>query len=609
MPAWSELLQLQWRHPAGALLLVLPLLLGWLARRRRRQLAGYADAALLPWAVQRATADARSRTRRAAEALAWLLLAAAAAGPRLPLATPEAPAGGRVPHAIDVMVVLDVSASMTATDLAPDRLTRARFELQDLLRRVHGERLGLLVYAGQAGLLLPPSEDPALFAHALQQADADLLQAPGTDLARALTLAREQLGRGDPARRRAVLLLTDAEEDSLDGAAAAAVAQAVEALRAADLPLFVLVTASAEGAGFELRAGPVGAAGARALRDGAPVLSRPALADYRRLARRSGGDLALAGAGDAHWARLYDEGLARLPAAAVPADQAQAWRELYGVPLALALLLLLWTSLPPGRRRPAALAAPLVLGAALLGTLAPPSAQAAGPATPDALAAAQAYRQQQWAPALALYERQGGYAGQMGAGAAAWQLRDPARAARHYRQALLLARTAGERDDALYNLGNALYAQQQWLAAAQAWQAVLRSRPGDPRAAANLVHAEAELARRAGTPGKSDLRGRLGFAVEGFVGTEGALTPREEPLLLPELAPGARDDGRAAAAGARLQGAGTDEAAAAALPGAQQLQSGLLKLERLQAHPRELLRGLLRQDRQPAPAGAPGAPW
>lgn len=601
MPAWSELLQLQWRHPWGALLLVLPLLLGWLARRRRRQLAGYADAALLPWAVQRDAADAVSRTRRVAEVLAWALLAAAAAGPRLPAALADGQAGDRPPHVIDVMVVLDVSASMSARDVSPDRLARARLELQDLLRRVHGERLGLLIYAAQAGVQLPPTDDTALFAHALQQAGPALLDAPGTDLARALTLAHAQLGRGDPAHRRAVLLLSDAEEDSLQGGAGEAVAQAVEALRAADIPLYVLVTASEAGTVFELPDG------SRALRDGAPAVSRPDVAAYRRLARRSGGDLALLRDGEADWLQLYDDGLARLPGAAVPAAAAQVWRELYGWPLGLALLLLVWVALPPAARTAAPKALPALLLLLLLGGMAPPPATAAEPLS-AAVAAAQAYRAGQWAQALPLFERQGGYAGQMGAGAAAWKLRDPARAARHYRQALLLAHTATERDDALYNLGHAHFAQQQWLAAAQAWQAVLRSRPGDAKAAANLVHAEAELARRAGSTTKSDLRGRLGFAVEGFVGPDGMVQPREEPLLLPDLAPGARGSGAADAAGARLQAADGTAAVADATVGAQQLQSGLLKLERLQEHPRELLRGLLRQDRTPA-GGNGSAPW
>lgn len=601
MLAWHELADLQWRWPGAGLLLLLPLALGWLARRRRQRLQSYADAALQPWAVQRHAAGVGTRVRRTAEALAWCLLTLAAAGPRLPAPAPTQD-GARAPHVIDVMVVLDVSTSMSAADVAPDRLTRARLELQDLLRRLQGERLGLLLYAGQAGVLLPPTDDPALFARALQQVGPQLLDAPGSHVARALTLAREQLLRGDPAHRRAVLLVSDAEEDSLQGAAGAAVAQAVEDLRASHIPLYVLVTASEAGALFETPDGR------RALRDGQPVTSRPDLAAYGRLTARSGGDLARVRDGDADWERLYDAGLAQLPGAAVPVATAQAWRELYQAPLLLALLLWLALGLPGRERGPRTSGAAALLLAVWLGAGQPSAARAAEPAS-AAQAAAQAYRAGNWAQALPLFERQGGYAGHMGAGAAAWRLREPARAARHFRQALLLARTARERDDALYNLGHAHYAQQQWLAAAQAWRAVLLSRPEDARAQANLAHAEAELARRASTPVTSDLRGRRGFTVEGLVGMDGAASAREEPWLLPAQTADAASGAAAEASGARLQGAAANGSVPQAVVGAQQLQSGLLKLERLQDAQRELLRGLLRQDRVPGTTDSPGAPW
>lgn len=601
---WGELAQVQWRHPWGAALVLLwPVLLGWLARRRRQQLARYADAHLLPWAVQQGPASRAFHLRRVAELLGWLLLAVATAGPRLPLpSVADDRPGARAPHVVDVMVVLDVSASMSAQDVAPDRITRARLELHDLLRRLHGERLGLLIYAGQAGLVLPPTDDPAVFTHALQPLDASVLDGAGTDLARALTLARTQLPPGPTARGRAVLLISDAEEDSLQGTRGEAAAQAVEALRAEGIPLFVLVTASEAGSTFELPNGT------RAQRDGAPAVSRPAVAEYRRLARRSGGDLSLLLAGDAHWVRLFDDGLAQLPGAAVPAAHAQAWRELYAWPLLLALVLLGWSSLPPALRRGSTVSAPAVLLAVMVGAVLPEPARAAQE-LPLAQAAAEAYRSGQWAQALPLFERQGGYAGAMGAGASAWKLRDFAGAGRHFAQALLLARSATERDDALYNLGSAHYAQEQWLAAAQAWRAVLLSRPDDKRAEANLAHAETQLARRAGTPMKSDLRGRLGFSVEGFVGMDGLVQPREEALMLQNLAPGARGNEERSAAGAQARAATAGDAAQEVDVGAQQLQSGLLKLERVQEQRRELWRGLLRQDRQPTPAGSTGAAW
>lgn len=606
LPTWSELQLLQWRFPWAALLLLLPAMLGWLARRRRQRLAHYAEPHLLPWAVLQRGEGAAGRVRKLAEMLAWGLLALAAAGPRLPeLLAAQADDQAARPHVIDVMVVLDVSASMTASDVAPDRLTRAKLELTDLLQRLHGERVGLLLYAGQAGLLLPPTDDKALFARALSQAGADLLEAPGTGLARALRLATQSL-TAPPANTdisRAVLLVTDADADSLQGAAGEGVQQAVRALRHDGIALFVLVTASAGGASFQLPGG------VRAMREDAPVISRPALAVYRRLAQDSGGALALVADGEADWDLLYGRGLGRLPAAVAANGPMQAWRELFIWPLGLGLLLLFWSLLPPAPRPAQSLAALCLMG--IVATLASPASEAADESRGQAAAqqAAKAYRAGEWQQALPLFERQAGYAGHMGAGASAWKLREYATAAHHFGQALLLARTGAERDDALYNLGNALYAQERWHAAAQAWQAVLQSRPGDARAAANLAQVQAHLARRAGTATRSDLRGHLGFAAQGLIGMDGDVPVDEAPPPLPDLPPGARGRGAADARGARLGGGDASQSLEEITLSPQQLQSGLLKLDRLQERQGDLLRGLLRQDRTPATGSETGAPW
>jgi Ca-activated chloride channel family protein len=143
----EQLLHLHWREPLWLGLAAVPLLFGWWRSRRRARLLRYADAELLPWAASLPAAQAGAWPRALVQALAWLLLALAAAGPRLPLELREGQTTPR--HMLTVMVVLDVSASMRATDIAPqgdadflraaarekpyapDRLTRARLELQD----------------------------------------------------------------------------------------------------------------------------------------------------------------------------------------------------------------------------------------------------------------------------------------------------------------------------------------------------------------------------------------------------------------------------------------------------------------------------------------------
>lgn len=573
------LLQLHWREPGWLALALLPLVFAVWRGRRRRGLR-YADADLLPWAVQAPAAVAATWPRALAQALAWALLALAAAGPRLPLELQDGRATPR--HRMTVMVLLDVSASMRATDTSPDRLARARLELLDWLARLHGERVGLIVYAGEAGLLLPPTDDAALLRRALDQADPGLIATPGTHLAAAIALARAQLDAA-PGRSRALLLVSDADADSVVPAAQAA----VDDLAAARLPLFVLGVGSVAGAPVPLADGGLAAGD-----DGAAATSRMDAATYRAWARASGGRFAAAVDGDADWVALHERGIAALPGDALALAAAPAWRELYAWCLVPALALWMALSLPR-RAAPAALLALLAAG------LAPPPAHA------DEAAAWQAWQQKHFARAQALYAAAGGYRGHLGAGAAAWRQADLAAAQRHFSAALLLAASAAERADALYNLGNAYYGRAQWPAAAEAFEAVLRLRPGDARARANLAAARQHLRRlRPGSPSASDLRGRRGFMVGGQVQTD-VMTGRvpDDPE---SQAPGVGFDRRGSVApGAR--GPGEAPAAGAATVDARLAASGQKKLERLQDRPEAMLKNLLQQDARGGDAAGP--PW
>lgn len=342
--AW--LAQLDWAAPWAGLLILAPILLAGLAWRRRQRLADWADPHLLPWAVAESGLPVTRDWRRALDTLAWLLLAVAAAGPRLPL---EQQIDGQTAarHAMTLMVALDVSASMAATDIAPDRLARARLELADLGKRLRGERLGLILYAGQAGLMLPPTDDPALFARAVAQAGPDLLDAPGSHPAAALGLAAATLQAdksADQAHPGAVLLLTDADSTSLAGPAGEAARAAADKLARTGIPLFILGLNSEAG-------GPVPLPdGGFAERDGAQVISRPDAGAYRALA--GGGRYAAVTDGDGDWAELYDQGIARLPGAPLPPERARAWQALYHAPLAAALILFLLANLPAGALSP-----------------------------------------------------------------------------------------------------------------------------------------------------------------------------------------------------------------------------------------------------------------
>ena len=112
---------------------------------------------------------------------------------------------------IDIVVALDVSRSMLARDVAPNRLARAQRELAALADRAAGDRFGLVLFAGDARLVVPLTGDANSFREIVNLADPLSIGRGGTDLGAALETALDALGdRGG--EHEVVLLLTDGED-------------------------------------------------------------------------------------------------------------------------------------------------------------------------------------------------------------------------------------------------------------------------------------------------------------------------------------------------------------------------------------------------------------
>jgi Ca-activated chloride channel family protein len=122
---------------------------------------------------------------------------------------------------VDVVLCLDVSRSMLARDVAPARLVRAQREIRLLAEHTGGERLGLVVFAGEARRVVPLTQDGASLAALADLADPWSVRRGGTDLGAALDVARQVLAAGTGSRG-AIVLLTDGEDLGGGGRRAAA---------------------------------------------------------------------------------------------------------------------------------------------------------------------------------------------------------------------------------------------------------------------------------------------------------------------------------------------------------------------------------------------------
>ncbi|MBF0630803.1 MAG: VWA domain-containing protein [Magnetococcales bacterium] len=111
----------------------------------------------------------------------------------------------------NLMICLDVSKSMLAEDVAPNRLERAKAELRDLLSYLRGNQLGLIVFSGRATVLSPLTPDFGFFRLALDQAGPHSVPRGGTRLEEPIRKAIDGLGSGGDVSR-SILLITDGED-------------------------------------------------------------------------------------------------------------------------------------------------------------------------------------------------------------------------------------------------------------------------------------------------------------------------------------------------------------------------------------------------------------
>jgi Ca-activated chloride channel family protein len=195
------------------------------AMLRRRSLARFGAAAVVegqlkrPWPYLRAA-------RAIALVLGVACLAFASARPQY---------GGRIPmlkkRGIDIVVALDFSKSMLAQDVRPSRIERAKLELEELIKLLTGDRIGLVAFAGDT-IRFPLTSDYAAAIAFWRDLTPYDMPVGGTAIGKALTAAVRMLRplgedadpakTAEPARSKVIVLLTDGEDHEGDPAAVAA---------------------------------------------------------------------------------------------------------------------------------------------------------------------------------------------------------------------------------------------------------------------------------------------------------------------------------------------------------------------------------------------------
>jgi Ca-activated chloride channel homolog len=148
---------------------------------------------------------------------AIFILLAAVNGPQI--------AGGKElvkTSGIDMVVVLDVSNSMRAEDLQPSRLERSRLALQQLIKSMGTDRIGMVVFAGQAYTVLPLTDDHTAAEMVLESTSHNMIEVQGTAIGAGIDMAVATLVNSrEDGRGQAIVVISDGENHEDDATAAA----------------------------------------------------------------------------------------------------------------------------------------------------------------------------------------------------------------------------------------------------------------------------------------------------------------------------------------------------------------------------------------------------
>ncbi|MEG1621962.1 MAG: VWA domain-containing protein [Alistipes sp.] len=215
-------------HPHALwLLAIIPLMVAlfWLAaRNRRKRLERFGQLATLRELMPDAS-PARVRLKFILLCCAIGLLILSIARPQIGSKLREEKAQG-----IEMMLAVDVSNSMLAEDFEPNRLERTKYAINQLFEGLQQDRVGLIVFAGEAKVQLPITADYRMAKAFAQRIDPSLVSIQGTDIAQALSLATLSFSSDTGNKQsRAIILITDGEghEGDLEAAAERAAEQGI----------------------------------------------------------------------------------------------------------------------------------------------------------------------------------------------------------------------------------------------------------------------------------------------------------------------------------------------------------------------------------------------
>ena len=307
------------------------------ARARKRALERFAAPQLLKGLLT-AYSIGKNRFKAFLFALGLCCVLLALARPQVGYEWQEVRARG-----VDLVIAMDVSKSMLARDIRPDRLERAKLAVLDLMGKLKGDRIGLVAFAGEAFLQCPLTLDYDAFRQSLEAVEPSLIPREGTDLGLAIAESCAAFDAGK--NEKIIVLITDGED--LEGKGLAQAKQAAKK----DIIIYAVGVGTPQGELIPIKDERGRDDFLRDPQTGKLVNSKLEDSTLSAIAEAAHGFYTPLGPAGEGLLKVYESGWNTLPQQDLTSRQQRKPIERFQWPLALGIFLLAWEPLIGTRKR------------------------------------------------------------------------------------------------------------------------------------------------------------------------------------------------------------------------------------------------------------------
>jgi tetratricopeptide (TPR) repeat protein len=484
---------LRFEHPEYLWFLLLIPALGvgffFLNLWQRKQLRRFVNDTLIPQLAPEVSLAMRI-VKQALVLLAFACLILAVANPQVGTRLEEVKREG-----IDLFVALDVSLSMKSEDIRPNRLEKAKRDVSELLRKLSGDRVGMVVFAGDAFVQFPLTADYTAADLFLSAIDVDAVPVPGTMIGSAIEVSLKSFSKDVPTQK-AIVVVSDGENTEGD------VMGAVEDAKKAGVKIYSVGMGTPEGGPIPVFNQNGDRVDYKKDQSGSIVLSKLDETMLQQIAAATGGSYHRATSGGNEIDDIFKE-LASLEKVEFGMKQITGFETRYQYPLAFAILFLMIEVMLSERRTKLAVWLKKLLPAAvsvfLLGV---GSASSQAQTVRSHISEGNhVYGKSKYTDAeveykKALEKNSKSKEAQFNLGNSYYKQQRFDEALREYGNSGASMKSPEERAEAYYNTGNSLYQSNKYQEAINAYKQSLRLKPDDEDTRYNLQMARAKLAQQ-----------------------------------------------------------------------------------------------------------------